>query len=130
MKLYIDTSDSIKTVVGLDGKHWTFSTKEHKSQQLLGLLHRLQVPIAISGRSSRRKSRVAQPRMKPKASLKQILKKHQKTLGDLSEIEINLGPGSFTGLKVGVAVANALGWALKIPINGKKVGELVEPKYK
>ncbi len=24
---------------------------------------------------------------------------------------------------------HALGWALKIPVNGKKVGELVEPKY-
>lgn len=36
-------------------------------------------------------------------------------------IEVGTGPGSFTGLKVGVSVANALGFALGIPINGKKI---------
>jgi len=62
--------------------------------------------------------------------INQSLKKEKKTLKDISEIEINLGPGSFTGLRVGVSVANALAWALKIPVNGQKVGELVEPRYK
>lgn len=57
------------------------------------------------------------------------LRKKKKTLEDLTEIEVNLGPGSFTGLRVGVAVANALGWVLKIPVNDKKVGESVEPEY-
>ncbi|KPJ70104.1 hypothetical protein AMJ51_02590, partial [Microgenomates bacterium DG_75] len=59
----------------------------------------------------------------------QVLKEEKKSLKSLTEIEVNLGPGSFTGLRVGVSVANALAWALKIPINGKKVGQLVEPKY-
>lgn len=49
-----------------------------------------------------------------------ILKKNRLKPSDLTEIEINTGPGSFTGLRVGAAVANALGWALKIPVNGKK----------
>lgn len=61
--------------------------------------------------------------------INQILKKNKKTLKDLTKIEVETGPGSFTGLRVGLAVANTLGWALKIPVNGKKVGELVEPKY-
>ena len=48
---------------------------------------------------------------------------------DIFEIEINQGPGSYTGLKVGAAVANALGWFLDIPVNGKK-NNIVNPVYK
>ena len=40
---------------------------------------------------------------------------------DLTGIEVETGPGSFTGLRVGVSVANALGFSLGIPINGKKI---------
>ena len=58
-----------------------------------------------------------------------LLKKNKLTLKNLTGIKVNPGPGSFTGLRVGVSVANTLGYLLKIPINGKKVGELVEPKY-
>jgi tRNA threonylcarbamoyladenosine biosynthesis protein TsaB len=32
-------------------------------------------------------------------------------------------------VRVGASVANALGFSLKIPVNGKKVGDLVEPLY-
>lgn len=39
----------------------------------------------------------------------------------LKGIEVKTGPGSFTGLRVGVSVANALGFALGIPVNGKKI---------
>jgi tRNA A37 threonylcarbamoyladenosine modification protein TsaB len=42
-----------------------------------------------------------------------------KTPKDLTEIEVNIGPGSFTGIRVGVAVANAMAYVLKIPVNGK-----------
>lgn len=41
-------------------------------------------------------------------------------LQDLKGIEVEKGPGSFTGLRVGVSVANALGFSLGIPVNGKK----------
>lgn len=40
---------------------------------------------------------------------------------DLKEIKVEIGPGSFTGLRVGVSVANALGFSLGIPVNGKKI---------
>lgn len=42
-------------------------------------------------------------------------------LQTLKEIEVETGPGSFTGLRVGVAIANALGFALGIPVNGKRL---------
>ena len=41
-------------------------------------------------------------------------------INDITEIEVNTGPGSFTGLRIGIAVANTLGFVLKVPVNGKK----------
>lgn len=61
--------------------------------------------------------------------IEKLLKKYKLKLKDLTEIKVNSGPGSFTGLRVGVSIANTLGFLLKIPINGKKVGEIVEPVY-
>ena len=58
-----------------------------------------------------------------------ILKKYALKPKDLSEIKINAGPGSFTGLRVGLAIANALSFTLKIPVNGKKIGEIIFPVY-
>lgn len=51
--------------------------------------------------------------------IKETLEKEGKNLEDLKEIEVNTGPGSFTGLRVGLSVANALGWTLGIPVNGQ-----------
>ena len=42
-------------------------------------------------------------------------------LSTLQGIEVEVGPGSFTGIRVGVSVANALGFSLGIPVNSKKV---------
>lgn len=56
-----------------------------------------------------------------------ILKDNKKSLKDITEIEVNLGPGSFTGLKIGITVANTLSFVLDIPVNGKR--QLVLPKY-
>ena len=54
-----------------------------------------------------------------------------KDFKEITEIEVNPGPGSFTGLRVGVAIANALGFALGVPVNGRDVGSLdvIEPVY-
>ena len=57
-----------------------------------------------------------------------ILKKNNLQISDISHIEVNPGPGSFTGTRVGVSVANALGFALDVPVNGKK-GKIVVPIY-
>lgn len=60
-----------------------------------------------------------------------ILKKNGKKVEDITEINVNTGPGSFTGLRVGVSVANALGWVLGVPVNGCNLrrGETVDIKY-
>src|SRR3989304_6769463 len=88
MKLYIDTSDREKIIVGIDKKRFETIAYEEKSQKLL--------PFIV-----------------------EVLKKEEKDIKDISEIEVNLGPGSFTGLRVGVSVAKALGWSLGVPVNGK-----------
>ena len=105
MKLYIDTRDNQKTIVGLDKTRLEKPSGPDKSQQVLNLINQI---------------------LKKN---KQSFSSNKKTLKDISKIKVETGPGSFTGLRVGLAVANTLGWALKIPVNGKKVGELVEPKY-
>ncbi|MBR0444692.1 MAG: tRNA (adenosine(37)-N6)-threonylcarbamoyltransferase complex dimerization subunit type 1 TsaB [Clostridia bacterium] len=38
------------------------------------------------------------------------------TLHDVDYVAVNIGPGSFTGLRIGICVANALGFALGIPV--------------
>lgn len=59
------------------------------------------------------------------------LREEGKSLKDITKIEVSTGPGSFTGLRVGVAVANALGWLLGVPVNNKDVKKEgpVEPIY-
>jgi len=61
----------------------------------------------------------------------EVLKKEGKSVKDITEIEVNCGPGSFTGLRVGVSVANTLGWALGVPVNGRDLrkGESVDMIY-
>ena len=56
-----------------------------------------------------------------------LLSEHRFKLSDISAITVATGPGSFTGLRVGATVANALGYLLDIPVNGKKT--LVIPTY-
>jgi tRNA threonylcarbamoyladenosine biosynthesis protein TsaB len=44
-----------------------------------------------------------------------VLEKEHKSLRDITRVEVFPGPGSFTGLRVGAAIGNALAWSLKIP---------------
>ena len=100
MKLYIDTSDGQKIIVGIDDKRFKTDARQEKAQKLLPFIN-------------------------------EVLKKEGKKIKEIKEIEVNTGPGSFTGLRVGVSVANALGWALGIPVNGKDLrkGEVIDIKY-
>jgi|SRR3989344_5722095 len=101
--LLIDSSDNKQIVVGLKIDNNKYFLK-HKADS--------------------RKAQVILP------LTQEILRKHKIGIGDISSIEVNTGPGSFTGLRVGISIANTLGFILKVPINNKKVGDLVEPSYK
>ena len=48
-----------------------------------------------------------------------LLKKNDLEFKDLTGVDVEEGPGSFTGLRVGASVAQALGFALNIPVNGR-----------
>ncbi len=100
--LYIDTSDSQKILLKL---------------QTGGIVKK------TSSRSKILRSEAALP------LIDKLLKENNLNVKDLNEIKVILGPGSFTGLRVGVSVANALSYLLKIPVNSKEIGDLVQPVY-
>ncbi|MBL7141818.1 tRNA (adenosine(37)-N6)-threonylcarbamoyltransferase complex dimerization subunit type 1 TsaB [Patescibacteria group bacterium] len=50
--------------------------------------------------------------------LDKLLKQNKKTLKTLKGIIVVNGPGSFTGIRVGLSVANTLAWSLGIPVIG------------
>jgi tRNA threonylcarbamoyladenosine biosynthesis protein TsaB len=45
-----------------------------------------------------------------------LLSDNQKNLHDVQGIVVFKGPGSFTGLRIGITVANALAYSLAVPI--------------
>jgi tRNA threonylcarbamoyladenosine biosynthesis protein TsaB len=48
--------------------------------------------------------------------IRDMLKENNKTLKDLAGLVVFKGPGSFTGLRIGLSVANTFAYGLKIPI--------------
>lgn len=61
------------------------------------------------------------------AVVDEALKKHNLPLKDISSITVNPGPGSFTGTRVGVAIANSLAFGLNLKVNGQNPP--IEPSY-
>ena len=58
-------------------------------------------------------------------AVKDLLKRNKLDLKDISEFVPMLGPGSFTGLKIGVTVVNVFNWLL-----GKRnLNDLYYPEY-
>ncbi len=102
MVLLIDTTNNKEVTVGLkiDGKE-----------------------VAEKKQLDTRKAQVVLP------MLEKMLEDHRLSLKDLTAIEVNSGPGSFTGIRVGLSIANTLGLLLNVPVNGKEVGEIVEARY-
>lgn len=102
VKLLIDTTDRERAIVGLeiDHKRYLITSKRESNSQKV-------LPMIV-----------------------RIFKNNKVELKDLTNIEVNCGPGSFTGIRVGISIANTLGQVLNIPINSKKAGEEVSAKYK
>lgn len=58
--------------------------------------------------------------------LEEILKSQGKSLQDIQGIACFKGPGSFTGLRMGLSVGNALAYSLDIPIVGTMGDEWIQ----
>ena len=52
-------------------------------------------------------------------NIDKLLKKNKIKPEQLKWVAVNLGPGSFTGLRVGISIANTFGYGLNIPVIGK-----------
>ena len=51
------------------------------------------------------------------------------SIANITSIEVFTGPGSFTGLRVGISIANALSLTLGVPINDQPPGTIITPHY-
>ena len=98
MKLYIDSSNNLKTIIKLDDMEYVTDYKSPRDQNVLGAIH-------------------------------DVLDQEKKDFIDIKELKVFTGPGSFTGLRVGISIANALSFSLRIPINGEKPGTIIKPYY-
>ncbi len=99
--LFIDTSSNEKTSIAIE----IDGTKHEKNKTLSKASQNLLILIH------------------------EVLEECRVDYKDITEIAANEGPGSYTGLRVGFAVANTLSYVLQIPLNGKKVGEITTPIY-
>jgi tRNA threonylcarbamoyladenosine biosynthesis protein TsaB len=102
INLYIDTRDSSKITARIDKDGSIFeeiSTTETRRPESILIL------------------------------IKNVASKAGIDIHDIDEIHAEEGPGSYTGLKVGISVANALSFSLDKKVNGYPLGEYAEPKY-
>lgn len=60
------------------------------------------------------------------SKIKELLDAHKKTLQDIEAIVVYEGPGSFTGLRIGISIANALAYSLQVPITAVSGEEWIE----
>lgn len=61
----------------------------------------------------------------PLPLIDQLLKKHNLVFADIEEFDANPGPGSFTGIKVAITIANVLNWQNGVVKTIKPVYETV-----
>lgn len=60
------------------------------------------------------------------SKLEEMLKKTKHDWSDITGVVVYKGPGSFTGLRIGLSVANALAYGNKIPIVGETGDNWIE----
>lgn len=47
----------------------------------------------------------------------------------IEKISVATGPGSYTGVRLGISIANAFGLAVNIPVNNTPKGSLIQAHY-
>jgi tRNA threonylcarbamoyladenosine biosynthesis protein TsaB len=88
------------------------------------------IVLEYDGKTEARSARVGREKAQEVLPmLESLLQDLHLRLSDINAIRVVTGPGSFTGIRVGVSIANALGILLRIPINSMPVGKLAEPVY-
>lgn len=101
-RLYIDTRDNKNIVVRLETEDGKFEEQSVANKQ------QAQVALPL---------------------IEKLLKKARLATPDIDEVNVEKGPGSFTGLRVGISIANALSFSRLIKVNGKELGEIELPQY-
>lgn len=100
--LDIDTRDNKNIVVRLETKKGTFEEKSIASK------NRAQETLPL---------------------IEKVLKRAKIGLEQVDDIKVERGQGSFTGLRVGISIANTLSFGLLKKVNGKKLGEIQQSEY-
>lgn len=100
--LSIDTSDRTKSVV---------------SVEVEGKLKKLEVETPLGSGTALL------------SGIESLLAKHSLTINDITDVRVATGPGSYTGLRVGAAIANMLGLLLGVRVNDQPVGQGATPHY-
>ena len=62
-------------------------------------------------------------------TIEKLLQESGLNINEIDDIQIKEGPGSFTGIRIGVSIANTLSFALEKPVNNKELGGIAEPIY-
>lgn len=87
MKLRIDSTDNLKTIVQVGEASFEANYEQPREQNVLGAVVKALEEAGIK-------------------------------IQDITEVEVATGPGSFTGIRVGVSIAQAIAFALQINVNG------------
>jgi len=103
------SSLKLNNVLGIDTSH---------DETVIGLNGKI-----VTWKSVRNQSKELLPKIDKLLKAKKI--KPTKLRG----IVVNIGPGSFTGLRVGITVANGFGYGLKIPVVGISEFEAIKTFY-